>query len=618
MDKKLIHSSKDEHKSAINFILLIASTITLYFNSKMADPFNAPKMYILIFFSIVIIPYLLLTKNNSRKLDKITIVISIFFIFSLFWAFVNSQSKLTAFFGETQRQLGILTYLGFLLFFLFFVKFISLKLIKSLQISAIFLSFIYIIYGLMQYSGNDFVKWVNQYNPIIGTLGNPNYAAAFMAILFVICFGSIFDLNSGIKLKLVYSMNCIGLLLVIFLSNARQGILSLIAGVASFITILVYFKNKKLGILAILVVLISSSYAIAGMLRFGPLSGYLYKESLSLRGYYWRAGIQMFEEKPFTGVGLDNYSAYFRASRDPQFPINHGYDLISSNAHNVPIQMFATGGCFLGLSYLLILAWTIYCGVKGLKLSTGNDRTRHAVLFSSWITFQSQSIVSIDNIGLTIWGWVISGYIIGSSSNLNSRKLDSSKNRIRYNPNKNIEPISRVSTIALAMLGIVLISVISKSETNLASMRAEYNSESQNRALEYAEKISNDNFALPIYKIQVADLLFSLGQREKAVVLVKQVVKDSPNNPTYQWALANILESDNQFLQAINVRKELIQSDPQNIYNYLQLTRLYIETKNSTLAEKSAMKIAELNSSSEQAKIAIQELTSYKARVENE
>ena len=49
-----------------------------------------------------------------------------------------------------------------------------------------------IIYGFLQSNGKDFVKWDNPYNSIISTVGNPNFAAAVMAILATISFSAIF------------------------------------------------------------------------------------------------------------------------------------------------------------------------------------------------------------------------------------------------------------------------------------------------------------------------------------------------------------------------------------------------------------------------------------------
>jgi topoisomerase-4 subunit A len=60
----------------------------------------------------------------------------------------------------------------------------------------------------------------------------------------------------------------------------------------------------------------------------------------------------------------------------------------------------------------------------------------------------------------------------------------------------------------------------------------------------YADKVANDPFAHPTYKMQVADTYVRLGQKEAGINLAKRILLTSPNYPNYQWALANILESN--------------------------------------------------------------------------
>jgi hypothetical protein len=56
-------------------------------------------------------------------------------------------------------------------------------------------------YGVLQHLGKDPIKWNNPYNAVIGTLGNPDFAAAVMAILAVITFGVLIKAKSDIKFR---------------------------------------------------------------------------------------------------------------------------------------------------------------------------------------------------------------------------------------------------------------------------------------------------------------------------------------------------------------------------------------------------------------------------------
>jgi len=607
---KIENKLKPEVKKTRRY-LIAAVFITLYFNTQMADPFNAPKMYSLIFFSMLFAPQFFSNTKVLEKHYKISKNLILVFILALFWAFINSPSKYTALFGETQRHLGMITYLGFAIFFLLFARSTNFNFFQGFQFTIFTLSLIYIIYGLLQFTGNDFVQWVNQYNPIIGTLGNPNFSAAFMAMLFVLNFAFLFISYNSLLTKILAATCTIGLLIVIHLSNALQGTLSLAVGVMTFLIIKLFIKNKSLGFLGVVAAIIGLSYAIAGIFQAGPLSSLLYKDSVSLRGYYWRAGLSMLKENLFTGVGLDYYGAYFKSEREPIFALTRGYDLLSTNAHNVPIQIFGTGGVFLGFAYLAVIVWTFYCGIRGIRISKGNDQLIILGIFSAWITFQSQSIVSIDNIGLTIWGWIFAGIIVGLYSDKMYQQSAKDSLTINKVTQRSTNSILQLSSILSAMIAIIIIIFLSKSETNVYKLRNELAAQTSQNAQNikyYADKVANDPFAHPTYKMQVADTYVRLGQKEAGINLAKRILLTSPNYPNYQWALANILESNSFFSEAIVVRKDLIKSDPQNINNYLQLARLYIELKNQQKAIEMKNIIISISPNSDQAKLVQKEI----------
>ena len=82
----------------------------------------------------------------------------------------------------------------------------------------------------------------------------------------------------------------------------------------------------------------------------------------------------MFKSYPLTGVGFDHYGYYFKEVRSVEYPLRYGFDLTSTNAHNTFLQMFSTGGLFLGLSYLLLVISTLLVGLKLVKNSEWKRR----------------------------------------------------------------------------------------------------------------------------------------------------------------------------------------------------------------------------------------------------
>jgi hypothetical protein len=163
--------------------------------------------------------------------------------------------------------------------------------------------------------------------------------------------------------------------------------------------------------------------ALAGALQKGPLTEIVYKTSVSLRGAYWNAGIQTGLANPLSGAGMDAYGDWFRRSRtEYNATVLPGPSTVTNSAHNVVLDIFSYGGFPLLLSYLGILflgAWAI---IKNLRRSR-EFNPLFVALSVAWIGYQLQSIISINQIGLAIWGWVLTGAIVAYESRF-SRQVE--------------------------------------------------------------------------------------------------------------------------------------------------------------------------------------------------
>jgi len=524
---------------------------------------------------------------------------------------IFTDVKYRALFGDSLRQIGFIAYFGFGVYLLTFYKFFRFNSKNYFYISIGVIGTFLVVYGIIQISGNDPLPWINQYNPIITTLGNPNYSAALMAILATLSFSFVYDKQIVALQRVFFLTLTLGLALTIYLSNARQGLLSFIIGLGLFISLKFLKQNRILGSISLIGLLSISILAVAGILQKGPLERFLYKDSVSLRGHYWRAGINMFRENIFSGVGIDSYGNYFRLYRDSNFPVQYGYDLTSTNAHNVPIQMFATGGIFVGLSYLAILFLVAYYFIKGFKKLSGSELNMLCGAFAAWLAFQSQSIVSIDNIGLTIWGWILGGLILSVSKteSLDSHPLESNTKHQKIKSSATLD-IRPVFTGILLLLAFTLIAKLTQSESLIFKIKGDlsYAASNQNTALTELNSIIEDPFAQPWYRATAADTLYQLGFKSQAIEGMERILKIDQTNPVYLNVLASMYEDTNEFEKSINLRIKSSKYDPYNLKNYLQLARLYKATGNNARANEMKAKMNALDSASEFTKIVNSEI----------
>jgi hypothetical protein len=454
--------------------------------------------------------------------------------------------------------------------------------LKNLYLATYFVGTISVIYALMQTTDNDFIDWNNGYNAIITTLGNPNFAAAVMAIMGVICFSTAFITDFKVNYRVFSILLSALLLFSIYRSNARQGLLSYILGIGLFLIIWLYGKNRKLALFSILVGIFVVIISVAGMLQMGPLEKYLYKPSVTLRGYYWQAGIEMLKSHPLVGVGMDSYGYYFKEYRDITYPLNYGFNLTSSNAHNTFIQFFATGGVFFGLTYLVLNGYILKRAFFALRNFSGTNRLIFAGIFSAWVAFHAQSLVSIDNLGISIWGWVLGGSIIGLSVSVNT-PVEVDRKNFHIKPNSININRSLISGFA-SILAIVLITLLYRGENNTYKLMSAFDLQNQSVRAIYKElNLATINTPLndPTYRLTAAMNLAQSGFIEEGLTEALKIHTENPRNLDALNVLVRTYEQTNRIPEAIVYREKISQIDPWNADNYLSLGRLYKAQGNS-------------------------------------
>jgi hypothetical protein len=318
-------------------------------------------------------------------------------------------------------------------------------------------------YGSLQAIGADPIKWVNQYSPVIGFLGNPNFQSSFVGFSGVLAFG--FICAQGIKnsWRFGYVAYLLLAILVIIKTDSQQGLLVLAGGIA--IVSIIWISRSRFKIATIPALIVSGIGAVLvalGSLNSGPLASLLYKASVTYRGDYWRAGWKMTVEHPFLGVGLDSYGDWYRRARTLEATLRRGPEVTSNAAHNVLLDFSSNGGFPLVIIYLALMVLVVISAIKLLKRSKGFDPAL-AGLIAVWIAYQAQSIISLNQLGLAVWGWIISGLIIGYEINTRTKetvldvKPPVSKGRNVKKPvNSGVSSKTLVSMVAGGVVGLLV------------------------------------------------------------------------------------------------------------------------------------------------------------------
>jgi O-antigen ligase len=509
-----------------------AAAVTLLVTDRVStEPVNVGKMVLLSVvafasFSLVL-PQLRSQITQSKRLAVLGVI---FLTFGLISIFVSSNPWVKGFYGTFGRNTGFLTYLSLFLI-LFSVALCRREQSFKVLIWALYVAgFVNILVSVIDLMGGKIFTWDNPFGNVLGTFGNTNFISSFMGI-FVSALAA-FALKAGLSILTRLFLICIILLgvFVTIQTNSLQGLVLIAVGfsIVTYFYIASQFKKRILNIAFLVAVSISATLGLLGTLQIGPLKEYLYKPSVSFRGEYWASGIRMGLDHLFSGVGFDSYGAYYRIYRDSSALVSPGVNVATDTAHNVFIDIFAGIGLFGFIAYVLILALVLRAAFKVIRTRKSYDYM-FVALFTAWATYQVQSIISINQIGLAVWGWILGGAIIGYSQMETPAISSDVVNKIPQKTKfKNAEPSTLSASSVLMLVAFSTIGLLISIPPFLADakMRSAITSNQGEQVAKVAKSWPLDSFRLNRAAVAFANAGIIATAIELSEVSIKNFPED--------------------------------------------------------------------------------------------
>ncbi len=443
-----------------------ALTALLVLSSSVTDPVNAPKLAALGVVAAAALGIVLSgLKSLGGKTQVIPGLIALIFLASIVNAVAFSNSPVSQnLYGVYGRNNGLVTYIFLSIIFLCASALTKVSSFDSLSKGLLLAGTINVIYCGWVILFGDFIGWNNPYGNILGTFGNPNFIGAFLGI-FLSAYVA-YALSS--QKSAVWRWSLIAVIPItafeIVDSSAIQGRVVAAGGLAlvAFSYLRYKLKSAFLWVYSLAVVTIGL-FAVSGALQIGPFTQYIYKTSVSLRGQYWLAGWNAGEDNPFNGLGMDALGDWYRRVRDPQAIIIPGVNTVVNAAHNVFMDMFAFGGWPLLLAYVAMVMLSAVALIRTFLRLKEYDGLFTAISVA-WIGYQVQSLISINQIGLAIWGWLLGGTLIAyervtrpthSLTNIASGTTQAKRGEPRK-ASKVSDPRTLVTSFVAALIGLMI------------------------------------------------------------------------------------------------------------------------------------------------------------------
>jgi len=334
-------------------------------------------------------------------------------IVGLIFAFLRNPAPYSQqLWGVWGRSTGLLTYIAFVVVLLSTILY-SLK-SEGCTLRQVFerLSYFITAYTLIQAGDIDPINWSQK--AMVATLGNINFMSSFLGLALISFFSRLLLEKLPITSKAHYSILILINLFLIWLSESIQGFAVFAAGASIILAFAIRrnldFKRVIYWLLSIIPVGAISFLGVAGL---GPLS-VLRQETVIFRRDYWLAGIRMTQENWLDGVGIDSYGDFYEQYRDLEAVVRTGPQRVTNTAHNIFLDVSSGAGVLAGLAFFALFAITIARIIKILKRGEFDPSL---VAFSGmFVGFVIFSLISINQIGVGVWGFVFMGYVIGAGA----------------------------------------------------------------------------------------------------------------------------------------------------------------------------------------------------------
>ena len=521
-------------EQALSWFLYIGVTFTTVFvvTDSVTDPVNSTKLTAAggVGFAVFAIAVTLGRQGLFASSKTLLLILSAFVV-AMVSAVTNSGSPLSQnVYGVYGRQTAFIFYL---IMAMVAVGSSLLRDVKSFEriVRALFVAGgLNVLYCAWVLAFGDFIGWSNPYGNILGLFGNPDFISAFLGMFIAGIIGYIAAPGKNWVVRAIGIASSVVAFYEIHRSHAIQGKAVTGAGLAivGFYWVRSRFKGSVALISYLAVVGVGAGLALAGALQKGPLTQYIYKTSVSLRGQYWQAAINAGNSNPFTGVGMDSFGDWYRRTRTEYAATTlPGPGVITNAAHNVVLDFFASGGWPLLISYLATIGLGTWVILKVTFRSRSYDGI-FVALAATWVCYELQSVISINQAGLAIWGWLLLGTLVAYE--YSTRTTDSTMERAPAKSKKNTTQVNSVfSPHLIGGIGLV-VGVLVAVPPMSADMK--WNSALKSRQLANVEAALQGGYLQPNSSMRLGQAVQTFEESklfDQAYVYAKKGVEFNPD-----------------------------------------------------------------------------------------
>lgn len=398
-------------------LLLLIAGVPLLFLRIAYDPVNVPKLSLLTAGVGVVLGLRvaeMVLKVDARSLKRLMVpAFALGGVLIVGWLF--SPYKSWALFGHYPRFTGLIPYLVAILFGVLVADAFAGR---AIQIAWALMGAggVAGMYALIQRVGLDPFSWSvkgSEAEVVASTLGNANFAGAFLAIVIPIGIG----VWASDPARRRWSVPLIGLAVIGCGATSSQiawvAALAGIAIVAGALMVERWRFAPLVGAVAAVTILLAVVGTIAATSVFGPSS--MVPDTIERRGEWWKAAVAMSADSPLVGRGPGAFAVEHSRYRTLDDARQVNFD-ITDDPHSTFLSFLTGAGAIGGIGFLVGMTWIARVGW------TSRGEVLAAAFFGGTVAYTIQSLASVDTIALRVAFWSVVAGLVTSRLSLDDQR----------------------------------------------------------------------------------------------------------------------------------------------------------------------------------------------------
>jgi O-antigen ligase len=521
-------------------LLWIAPVVTLTVSPFLNyDPISVPKMTVLATVSFAVLGICL--ASNVKELvntSKTFSILTLLFLLSMLIPIFTSGSNIAQqFWGTFGRNTGFLTY--FSLAILTWAAsnastdLFGGKVVKSLIVTSIIVT----IYCLIQLGGYDPIAW--SLMDTFATLGNINFLSAFLGLSSITALAVLLSKKTTSLWRLCSFLLVLVGLPIIWSTGSIQGLMMFALGayLVFFFFLKSLLKTRVFVWLYLSAGLVGTYFGLRGLRNEGPLASFLFQPSVTFREDYMHAGWKMMTIKPLTGVGLDSYGDWYRQVRGEISTLRTVPERVSNSAHNIFLDLASGGGVVVVLLYLSFYVFCFVQCIKYIRRTSGFDPI-FVALFSSWCAYILQALISINQVGVGVWGALLLGALVRYTRRQSDDLSVEEKRKFKTGSrNKDAVLPAKVALVSyfFGTLGFFAAFPALKIDSDFSKASTP----------ELSRSVASSNLARSFYKELTLEKYMQASRYDEAKSLALEIVEKHPRS-FYAWRMLSLLPGSSE------------------------------------------------------------------------